>query len=259
MDSEDTTVATSAPATTRLIVSARCERLTVDGQIEAWAFGEPGRPLVFVQHGLGSRKERMLELALRLAEARYRAVAVDAPAHGDRRNPESSARLADPGNPDFVPFLMGIVQWAADDLARVAAALGETRWAVAGHSLGGRIALDALHRHPGTVCAAAIGAPFGDQLLPDNLPPLWRERIDAAEPQRNPHHYAPRPVLLAHAADDPVTPASGSRAVADALREAYPLGSGLPVHVEIPTGGHDLVPELQEAVVGFLTVHFPAP
>jgi pimeloyl-ACP methyl ester carboxylesterase len=243
---------------TRLVVDARCERVTTPGGVELWAFGQLGRPLVFVQHGLGSRKERLLELALRLVSAGYRAVAVDAPAHGDRRDPESSARLSDRDHPEFVPLLMRIVQQAADELAQVADALKSPAWAVAGHSLGGRIALEAARCQAGVACAAAVGAPFGAQLLPDSLPPGWRERILAAEPEHNPGQYGRCPLLFAHAADDPVTPASGSMAVADALRRAFPDRADFVVHREIATGGHDLVPELQDLVVDFFQNHFPA-
>lgn len=258
MDSEMETEATGGGVSTRFAVDARCERATLGNGVEFWAFGQPGRPLVFVQHGLGSRKERLLELALRLVDVGYRAVAVDAPAHGDRRDSESSGRLADRDHPGFVPFLMQIVQQAADELARVADALESPTWAVAGHSLGGRIALEAARCHAGVACAAAVGAPFGTQLLPESLPPGWRERILAAEPEHNPGQYGRCPLLFAHAADDPVTPASGSKAVADALRGVFPYGSDLPVHREIPTGGHDLVPQLQDAVVDFFRNHYPA-
>ena len=259
MGSEPSGTPHAPVAEIRLDVRARCRRLTVAGTIEAWMFGETGRPVVFLQHGLGSRKERMLELALRMADAGFCAVAMDAPAHGDRRDPDSGARLADRDHPEFVPFLHEIVTKAAEELAIVATAIGARRWGVAGHSLGGRVAVEAMRMHPEVVAGAAVGSPFGADLLPAHLPAAVRQTLTAAEPENNPQWLAPRPLLLAHAVDDPVVPVSGSRALHGALTPWY---ASHPDHLrtlEIPAGGHDLVPELQTAVEQFFKCHFRVP
>lgn len=235
--------------------AVRLERLEGDDGTAVWSFGEPGAPLVFVQHGLGSRKERPLELALRLADAGFRAVSADAPAHGDRRDPESRRVLEDRTHPDFFPLLFRVVARGADEMAAIADALGAPTWAVVGHSLGGRIALRAARRFPQVWAVAAIGAPLGPGVRPSD--PVLARLFDDDDPIAHADALWPRPVLLLHGADDLVTPPSGSRLLADTLAPRYAADPTRLRHVETPGLGHELAPSHAREVVDFLLRHRP--
>jgi pimeloyl-ACP methyl ester carboxylesterase len=239
----------------RLSVTARCARFALPGGVEGWSFGDPNAPLVVLQHGLGSRKERMLELALRCADAGFHGVALDAPAHGDRRDDPRAAPLGDREHPEFVPALVSVLEQGVAEMARVVDAFGAAHWMVAGHSLGGRMALEALRVHPGVRAAAAVGAPLGDLLIPPGLPEPLRKALVATAPERQGDAYARRPLLLCHGIDDPVTPVEGSRGLHEALGDAY---AGAPERLRlhcVDGVGHDLAPVFQESVVDFLREH----
>lgn len=243
----------------RFVVTARLERLEGPDGTAAWAVGEPDWPVVFVQHGLGSRKERPLELALRLADAGFRAVSVDAPCHGDRRDSQTRRILEDSRHPDFLPLLFQVVARGADELATIADALGASTWAVTGHSLGGRIALRAARRFPQVWAVAAIGTPLGPDArppgLPFDLPPESLALLDEDDPLLHADALWPRPVLLLHGADDPKAPPSGGRLLAQALAARYASDPARLRHVEAPGVGHELHPDFAAAVADFLTRH----
>lgn len=243
---------------TRVDVVARCARFTIVGDLEGWSFGETGGPLVLLQHGLGSRKERMLELGLRCAQAGFHAVALDAPAHGDRRADPRARRLDDRDHPEFIPLIASLVAEGAAELARVARTFGAERWSVVGHSLGGRIALEALRVHPEIAAVAVVGAPLGEALIPPDLPEPWRARMLETAPERQGTAFAARPLLVCHGTDDPVTDAAGSIGLHRALSPHY-RGAEQRLQLRLGEGvGHDLAPEFQEHIVNFLREHAAA-
>jgi 2-succinyl-6-hydroxy-2,4-cyclohexadiene-1-carboxylate synthase len=101
--------------------------------IRAALSGPPGAPVVVLLHGfLGSSAD--WDATVRLLAPRLRTLAVDLPGHGE---------TAEPGEDDV---------WSMEGCAAAVAGLldshGVARAAVAGYSLGGRVALHLAVRHP---------------------------------------------------------------------------------------------------------------
>ena len=126
------------PETNRTIATTHAEIRLTDT-------GGPGLPLLML-HGSGaSRKVFAPLLAGPLAE-RHRLVALDLPGHGE------SSNARDPG---WGYSLTGF----ADIVADVLRSLDIGRVAIFGWSLGGHIAIELLHRHPGVAGLFLTGAP----------------------------------------------------------------------------------------------------
>ncbi|MGM0564269.1 MAG: alpha/beta hydrolase [Pseudomonadota bacterium] len=104
----------------------------------AWAWGEG--PTVIVAHGWESRGSQMATMAMAIAEAGFRAVAIDFAAHGDSEG--RSVSFVDMGN----------------DTLALARQLGEIE-AFVGHSAGGVLSMAARERgfHAKRYCT--IGSP----------------------------------------------------------------------------------------------------
>lgn len=114
------------------------------------------RPLVFVVHGLLSRKERHSELCLALAHAGFTACALDARSHGERTTPEGAARLSGALGLEFLWAFADAVVGTAADLPLVADYLGHDGYGVIGHSMGGYVALEVMRQAPGRVRRLAL-------------------------------------------------------------------------------------------------------
>lgn len=66
---------------------------TTAGELAAWQWGEPGRPLVGLLHGWEGHGAQLGAFAAPLAAAGFRVLAFDAPGHGDSPGEECSAPL----------------------------------------------------------------------------------------------------------------------------------------------------------------------
>ncbi len=74
--------------------AARNFRLpTAAGELAAWEWGEPGRPLVGLLHGWEGHGAQLGAFAAPLVAAGFRVLAFDAPGHGDSPGDECSAPL----------------------------------------------------------------------------------------------------------------------------------------------------------------------
>lgn len=152
------------PSTTlELRISAR---MTLVGR--AWCAQQP-RALVGLVHGIGEHSGRYAAFAEDLVRARYTAVALDLPGHGETRGARgdipSWAQMTDaivpalftasrglPGQPMELPHLL------------------------IGHSLGGLIALDFALAHPRSLLAVVATAPA----LKSWPPPRWKLALASA-------------------------------------------------------------------------------
>ena len=230
-----------------LSASVSIRKLAFPGGALAWLVQSPGTPgdapLVLVQHGLGSRKERHLELCLRLAEAGFLACTVDAAFHGERRTfgPDEAALSGDRSSPEFADAMARCVDRTADDLAEVAASLTDKPWALVGHSMGGFIALTAARRLPGLTRIVVIAGAIDTEAALDS--PETRRR----SPHRNVRELAGTDVLLLHGADDPVVLCEWSERLSRLAREQTPCD--LTVY---PGAGHDLTGEMIADAVNWL-------
>jgi pimeloyl-ACP methyl ester carboxylesterase len=167
-------------------------------QLVAWEWGRG--PAVILAHGWGSRGSRFGALVRSLAEAGFRAVAYDAPAHG-----RSTGRLA--SLPEF-----------ARALGAVAEAVGPVHGLV-GHSLGGAAVTLALRDGLNAERVVLLAAPadvtpfteaFADQLhLPSTVRHAMRRNLEVRLEVRLDSLHIPTiaraltaPALLVHDRED---------------------------------------------------------
>lgn len=174
----------------------------------AWGRG----PLVLLQHGWEGRASQMGAFAAPLAAAGFRAVAVDAPAHGRSKGSTSS-----------------MLEFAAG-LRGAAGHLGDP-YAVIGHSLGAAATATALGEGLPTERLVFVAPPYDldayfafflralglgsdvharmvhgyEQRFRRRWDDLRRITVDGSRPQ---------PLLVLHDADDQETPLTGAQAVA---------------------------------------------
>ena len=198
-------------------------------------------PLVFVLHGLGSRKEKMLTALYELASAGLRAVALDARLHGERLDAgEREERL----NRDYFGATSEMIEGTAQDISLLLNHFAPACAGIHGISLGGYITFAALLAEPRLAAASvALGSPdwigplrrFG--LGPGH--PAW-DRAAALNPlDLLPKLLPPRPLLMLHGTADAVVPPDGVIALEEKLR---PLYASVPERLKLqlyPGLGHD--------------------
>ena len=122
-----------------------------DGHEVGVSLGGQGVPLVFM-HGLALSRRAYLRMLSRIAGLGFLVVAIDAAGHGDTRDLPHDAN-------EFAHRL--------DLTVRILDALGIHKAVVAGHSMGGRMAIQLAANAPGRTLAvvlfdAAAGAPFDE-------------------------------------------------------------------------------------------------
>ena len=123
-------------------VPADLEQLEVDADglhLSAYVAGDPDAPVLLLLHGLGGSKVSWLPVVPALA-SRYRLVIPDLPGHGRSDKPRTSYPL----------------RYHARAARLVLDAMGAERAAVAGNSLGGRVAIELALRSPGRVAALLL-------------------------------------------------------------------------------------------------------
>lgn len=181
-------------------------------RLAAWEWGEG--PAVALVHGWEGRAGQLGALAVALAEAGFRAVAFDAPGHGES-----------PGTSSSIPAL-------AAGLAAVERTAGPLA-AVVAHSAGAAATTFALHRGLAAERAVFLAPPsdFGGYarafgallgLTPEverRMRRLLEARVGVPWPELEPLATAPAlevPLRIVHDRDDPEIPWSGGRALAAA-------------------------------------------
>ncbi len=225
----------------------------------------PPRPLVFVVHGLLSRKERHSELCLSLAYAGFTACALDARSHGERATPEGVARLSGALGMEFLWTFADAVIGTAADLPLVADYLGHDAYGIIGHSMGGYVALRACVTDERVRAVVSVAGNPDWSLLPQGsgdaegpfLPPEVAELARRESPLGQAAHFFPRPLLMLHGDRDTVVPIGGHRALHEALRSHYD-DAGPEIRdrlslVEYPGVGHDWLPDMAERAVSWMT------
>jgi pimeloyl-ACP methyl ester carboxylesterase len=111
-----------------------------DGHEVGVSIGGAGVPMVFL-HGLGLNRRAYIRLLSRVAGLGFRVIAIDAPGHGDTR--------------DLPPAADGFAERTTLVL-RTMDALGIEKAVLAGHSMGGRMAIQLAATAPERVLAAIL-------------------------------------------------------------------------------------------------------
>jgi dienelactone hydrolase len=245
----------------------RIEKHRVDGDLVVLTFaagdrdgtapgGSGNTPMVFVQHGLGSRKERHLELCLRLAEAGLTACSLDARHHGDRGTPEMRRRLSDIHSVEFLEAFSETIAGTVEDITAAATYFEARSYGIIGHSMGGFIALQTTLADPRVACVVCIAgalilsAPEGTA-----YPTGVAEALRQADPVRNVAGFWPRPVLLLHGTNDETVPLRGSVLLRDALTSRYSAKPDRIKLIAYPGAGHELTAEMAAAAVDWTRRH----
>ena len=215
----------------------------------------PRRPLVFVVHGLQSRKERHVELCLLLAEAGFLACTLDARHHGERATPETMALLGGRMSAGFALLFAEAVMGTAQDVGALADYFGRERYGLIGHSMGGYVALKTAVHDPRAAVVVSIAGNPDWTILPEGvfLPPEALMLARAESPITYPDRFWPRPLLLLHGDADPVVPVRGDRALHELLTPRYAEDPGRLSLVEYPRVGHEFTPDMAARAVAWMT------
>lgn len=205
-------------------------------------------PTVFVLHGLGSRKERHLDVCLRLARAGFAACAVDAALHGERATNETR-HLSDINAPDFLPTFAHVIMQTVQDVAHLATEWGLQTYGVIGHSMGGFIALHVALADPRAQSVVVVGGALDVSLAGQNAVP-------EADPAHRAKELSERAVLLLHGVGDEVVPISGARKLHAALHPHYEGAASSRLSlVELDGVGHEWTEAIADEAVAWMKTH----
>ena len=208
-------------------------------------------PTVFVLHGLGSRKERHLDVCLRLARAGFVACAVDAALHGERAT-NATRHLGDTASPEFLPTFAHVIMQTVEDVAHFASEWGLQTYGLIGHSMGGFIALHTALADPRAHAVVVVGGALDVSLAGENAVP-------EADPAHRAAEFLGRPVLFLHGTDDETVPIAGARRLHAALQPHYE-GASAPLLslVELVGVGHEWTEVIADEAVAWMTTHLKA-
>lgn len=225
--------------------------------------GEDRVPALLWMHGRTAAKELDSARYLRLIRAGIAVVALDLPAHGERKD---AARQAAEALPELLAEALGEVDpvLAALRAAPAAARIDPARLAVGGISLGGMVTLRRLcDPHP-FVCAA-VEATAGDFGAAAAAGSRWEAAAARGlEPRAHLAGWRPLPLLALHSERDELVPVAAMRAFVDALRGQYRARGADPELVSLRTWPETGAPlehlgfgrvarEARELHVGFLS------
>jgi pimeloyl-ACP methyl ester carboxylesterase len=207
-------------------------------------------PLVVVLHGLNSRKENQLAFSLRLVNAGYRVCTLDLRGHGERRNEDTDFLRLHWSEPQFAPAIGRTIIGSVLDIVSVVSELGVDRYYIAGHSLGGHIALLTALEDPRASAVCCIGGSLDLSALPTD-PDRPSDVVARYDPVRRADALARKKVLLLHGVDDATVPITG----AWRLWNAMETSGNLSLHSffrTYPGIGHELAPVLMQDCIEWL-------
>jgi uncharacterized protein len=202
---------------------------------------------VLFYHGLGASKDIQRKEQEHLARRGFRAVGVDAVAHGERRWPDLDRRME--VRPDLV--LLEIVWRSAEEVGTIIDFLSDGNtsdghsWGIAGISMGGFIAFaSALHEDRLSVMTPILGSPDWHVLGGPSAgsSPALRDLL-ALSPHLHPEAFSDRAVLALNAGRDVNVPPEPARRFIHDLKQRYPRRADHFENVEYPDSEHFMRPQ----------------
>jgi dienelactone hydrolase len=236
------------------------------------SFHEQEQPLpaVICLHGWSANKEGMLKHCLRIADAGFFAIAIDARMHGERLDPAFWSKSAE----NFPHIFFSVVTETAKDLVKVVDFLEKrpdvdsNRLGFMGISMGAFISLIATQLEKRVKAVASIlGAgdfqlfgekigsqkvlPFDQQLI--NYPDEETKRlIKKYDPLNNLKKFPPTALLLIGGSQDPLIPKEGITQLYGELEPLYALNSEN-LNLKMYDVGHAYTEEMETEVIHWLT------
>jgi len=233
---------------------------------------EKPQPAVICLHGFTGNKENMLQHCLRMADAGFLAVAIDARMHGERLDPSFWNKMSE----NFPRTFFLVVSETAKDLTQVVDFLEErpdvdlSRLGLMGISMGAFISLIAvqLEKRVKTV-ASILGAgdfqlfverissqkvlPFEQQLM--NHPnEETKKLVRKYNPLNNLKKFPPTSLLLMGGSQDPLIPREGITQLYGALEQYYALNPEK-LKLRLFDVGHVYTEEMEAEVIQWFTEH----
>ncbi len=201
------------------------------GPIPARLVGDPARSRagVLLGHGLSGTMQSQWPEARQLAAAGFATLLPEAPHHGLRAD-GLLARMASASGPGARAIFLDILETWADEIRVLVdhlAALGATRFAASGVSMGGHLALAAPARDPRIEAVLAFSAD-----------PVWDDR--PGSPHLAPEVWEGTALLAITTDGDPVVSPGPMRAFASLLATRF--GPEHAVSLTYP-GGHLMDPQ----------------
>ncbi len=229
-------------------------------------------PAVMCIHGWSGNKESMLRHCVRVADAGFLAVAVDARMHGERIDVAFYSKTSE----NFARTFYSVVTETAADLTQVVDFLKErpdvdpNRLGLMGVSMGGFVSLIAtqLEKRVKAV-ASVIGAGdfrfFGEKVCSQKVLPYEQQLmghpdeeteklIKKCDPLGNLKKFPPTALLLMGGATDPLIPKEGIVQLYEGLK---PLYASDPENLKLSMYdvGHEYTLEMEAEVVQWFTKH----
>jgi len=229
-------------------------------------------PAVMCIHGWTGNKESMLRHCVRVADAGFLAVAVDARMHGERMDVAFHSKTSE----NFARTFFSVVSETAADLSRVVDFLVErsdvdpNRVGLMGISMGGFVSLIStqLEKRVKTV-ASVLGAgdfwAFGervssqkvlpyDQKLAGHLDDETAKLIRNCDPLGNLDKFPPTTLLLMGGSTDPLIPKEGIIQLYEGLKPLY-ASNPEDLKLSMYDVGHEFTQEMEAEVVKWFKEH----
>ena len=188
------------------------------------------RGTVLVLHGLGAAKETQRPEIRRLARAGFRAVAIDAPCHGERREPFLDEVLEETGRGCRGKFRILLARAVAEIPELIAWFEREYRLPVGltGISMGGHTTFCSLLCHP-----------FPKVAVPIIGSPEYPAAVEGQQtPESDPAALPLVPLLVVTAGEDTIVPPARARMFVESMRPRYAAFPDRLRSLEFPASGH---------------------
>lgn len=242
-------------------------------EIPALVFYKDGapKPVVICQHGFTGKKEDVLSTCLRLADAGFVAVAIDAAKHGERSDRDLLVKLRE--NPIlFLQILLGTVE----DIRKVIDYLEQSpkadleRVGMMGVSMGGIITLltATLEERVKAIVSVIGGGDYRTLIKKSSLNKVGlsiesleklgesaKEFVKKYDPINNVHRFRSMPILLLNGELDDIIPLECASSLYNALKPLYKSAPDKLKMKVYPKIGHEYTPKMETDAVEWFRKH----